>query len=51
MMKYLPLVIKNSLRNRRRSSLTIASIAVSFCLLGFLMAMYRSLFSSSENPS
>ena len=48
MMKYLPLVIKNSLRNRRRSSLTIASIAVSFCLLGFLMAMYRTLFFSGE---
>ncbi len=48
MVKYLPLVFKNSLRNRRRSSLTIASIAVSFCLLGFLMAMYRSLFFGNE---
>jgi putative ABC transport system permease protein len=48
MTKYLPLVLKNSLRNRKRSSLTIASIAVSFCLLGFLMAMYRTLFFGNE---
>src|SRR5581483_11032153 len=35
---------KNSLRNRRRSALTIGSVAVSLCLLGVLMAMYRALF-------
>ncbi|HZS05296.1 MAG TPA: ABC transporter permease [Blastocatellia bacterium] len=42
--KYLPLIAKNSLRNRRRSALTIGSVAVSLCLLGVLMAMYRALF-------
>jgi putative ABC transport system permease protein len=42
--KYLPLIAKNSLRNRRRSILTIASMAVSLCLLGVLMALYRALF-------
>ena len=38
------LVLKNSLRNRRRSILTISSMAVSLGLLGVLMAMYRALF-------
>jgi putative ABC transport system permease protein len=44
MMSYLPLVVRNTLRNRRRTALTIASVAVSFCLLGVLMALYRTLF-------
>jgi len=48
MMKYLPLILKNSLRNRKRTSLTVASISVSFCLLGFLLAMYRALFFGNE---
>jgi len=47
-MKYLPLIVKNCLRNRRRTALTVASIAVSFCLLGFLLAMYRVLFFGTE---
>ena len=46
MFRYLPLIVKNSLRNRRRSTLTIISIAVSFCILGLLMALYHSLFLS-----
>jgi putative ABC transport system permease protein len=48
MIKYLPLILKNSLRNRKRTGLTVASIAVSFCLLGFLLAMYRVLFFGSD---
>jgi putative ABC transport system permease protein len=44
MKSYLPLVLRNSLRNRRRSALTVASVAVSLCLLGVLLALYRSLF-------
>ncbi len=48
MTKYLPLILKNSLRNRKRTALTIASIAVSFCLLGFLLAMYRVLFFGAD---
>jgi len=48
MMKYLPLILKNSLRNRKRTTLTVASIAVSFCLLGFLLAMYRVLFIGND---
>jgi putative ABC transport system permease protein len=44
MFRYLSLIVKNSLRNRRRSVLTIASVAASLCLLGVLAAIYRVLF-------
>lgn len=44
MLRYLPLIFKNSLRNRRRSILTILSIAASLCLLGVLMAMYHAFY-------
>ena len=50
MFRYLPLAFKNSLRNRRRSILTISSIAVSLCLLGVLIAMYHALFFSEATP-
>lgn len=46
MLRYVPLVLKNALRNRRRSVLTIVSIAVSLCVLGLLMALYHGLFLS-----
>lgn len=45
---YLPLITKNSFRNRRRSVLTIGSLMVSLCLLVLLMAMYRVLFFGTE---
>ncbi|MBO0861149.1 MAG: ABC transporter permease [Chloracidobacterium sp.] len=45
---YLPLITKNSFRNRRRSVLTIGSLMVSLCLLVMLMAMYKVLFYGSE---
>jgi putative ABC transport system permease protein len=45
--KYLSLIAKNTLRNRRRSILTILSIAFSLCLLGLLTAIYH-LFYFSE---
>ena len=38
------LLLKNILRSRRRALLTIASIAISLCLLGVLLAFYRALF-------
>lgn len=44
MSRYISLVMKNSLRNRRRSVLTIASVAASLCLLSVLAAIYRVLF-------
>jgi putative ABC transport system permease protein len=48
--RYLPLTLKNSIRNRRRSILTIASIAVSLCLLGCLIAIYEALFYKDATP-
>jgi putative ABC transport system permease protein len=45
---YLPLITKNSFRNRRRSILTIGSLMVSLCLLVLLMAMYKVLFYGAE---
>src|SRR5215813_2157918 len=44
MFRYVSLIIKSSLRNRRRSVLTIASVAASLCLLGVLAAIYHVLF-------
>lgn len=49
MIRYLPLVVKNAIRNRRRTALTLVSVATSLCLLGTLMALYRSFF-YSETP-
>lgn len=43
-MRFLSLMVKNALRNKRRTLLTIASVAVSFCLLGVLLAIYNALF-------
>lgn len=45
-MQFLALILKNMLRNRRRTLLTIASVALSFCLLGVLLALYNALFLS-----
>ncbi|MGH9613488.1 MAG: ABC transporter permease, partial [Bryobacteraceae bacterium] len=50
MVRYFSLILKSALRNRRRSALTIASIAISFCLLGVLTAMYRALFYGGDAP-
>ncbi len=41
---YLPLITKNSFRNRRRSLLTIVSLAASLCLLGLLLTIYHAFF-------
>ena len=48
-LRYLPLVVKNSLRNRRRSLLTVLSIGASLCLLGVLMAMYWAFYYSEPS--
>jgi len=50
MLRYWPLVVKNALRNRRRSSLTVLSVAASFCLLGVLMSMYHIFFVNQPSP-
>lgn len=48
MLRYVSLVIANTLRNRRRSALTVASIAVALCLLAVLAASYLALFGEPE---
>jgi putative ABC transport system permease protein len=50
-MRYLSLILKNSLRNRRRSILTIGSVAVSLCILGVLMAIYQAMFLADATPA
>src|SRR6266540_3935750 len=50
MFRYLSLIIKNGLRSRRRSILTICSVALSLCLLGVLMAIYQAFFMSEAAP-
>src|SRR5947208_1675029 len=50
MFRYFSLAFKNTLRNRRRSFLTISSIAVSLCLLGVLIAIYHALFMNQQSP-
>jgi putative ABC transport system permease protein len=51
MFRYLSLIWKNSVRNRRRSVLTICSLGASLCLLGLLFAIYRALFLADAPPS
>ena len=43
-------MLKNAVRNRRRSLLTVMSIAASLCLLGVLFALYRGLFLAPPAP-
>ena len=50
-MRYLLLILKNSVRNRRRSVLTIASLAVSLCLLGVVGALYTVLYIRGPAPA
>jgi putative ABC transport system permease protein len=44
---YLLFIVKNALRSKRRALLTMASVALSFCLLAVLMALYHALFLSA----
>jgi putative ABC transport system permease protein len=44
MFRHLPLILKNSWRNRRRTILTISSVGVSLCLLGLMMAIYHAFY-------
>src|SRR5579875_2071653 len=50
MLRYLSFAFKNTLRNKRRSFLTISSVAVSLCLLGVLIAIYHALFMNQASP-
>ncbi len=44
MLKFVPLVGKNLLRNRRRTILTVLSVAASLFLLGILLTVYAAFF-------
>jgi putative ABC transport system permease protein len=48
--KYIPFAFKNSLRNKRRTILTIASIGVSLFLLGMLIAVYHAFYFRQGPP-
>src|SRR5215467_1210063 len=50
MFRYLPLIAKNCWRNRRRTILTILSVAASLSLLGVLMAIYAAFYISDPPP-
>jgi len=50
MWKYVPFAFKNSLRNKRRTLLTIASVSVSLFLLGMLVAVYHAFYYRSAAP-
>src|SRR5437867_5532770 len=51
MLRYFPLVAKNCWRNRRRTILTILSIAASLSLLGVLMAIYAAFYLREPPPA
>src|SRR5260370_28810628 len=51
MFRYLSLMFKNTWRNPLRSILTIASITVSLCVLGVLLAIYHALFLGDPTPA
>ncbi len=50
MIRYLPMILKNCWRNRRRTTLTIISIGVSMCLLGVMMALYHAFYFAAPAP-
>jgi putative ABC transport system permease protein len=50
MLGYIPLIAKNCWRNRRRTTLTILSIAASLSLLGIFMAIYAAFYFSEPTP-
>lgn len=51
MLRFIPLIFKNSFRNRRRSILTVLSMGASLCLLGILFSLYQSLFLSEPSQA
>ena len=50
MFRYLPLILKNCWRNRRRTTLTVGSVGVSMCLLGVMMYLYHAFYLSDPAP-
>ena len=50
MWKFLPFALKNALRNRRRTLLTVLSVSVSLFLLGTLIAVYFAFYHRDGAP-
>jgi putative ABC transport system permease protein len=50
-LRFIPFAMKNSLRNKRRTLLTIASISVSLFLLGLLFAVYHAFYYRDTAPN
>jgi putative ABC transport system permease protein len=50
MLKFIPFAFKSSLRNRRRTLLTVASVSVSLFLLGVLIAVYFAFYHRQGPP-
>ena len=50
MFRYLPFIVKSSMRSKRRSLLTVASAAISLSLLGTLMAIYHAFYIGEAPP-
>ena len=50
-MRFLPLIVKNTWRNRRRTTLTVLSIGISMCLLGLLIAIYYAFYLADPPPA
>ncbi len=48
--KYLSFALKNSLRNKRRTLLTVASISISLFLLGMLISVYHAFYYQEGAP-
>jgi putative ABC transport system permease protein len=48
--RYIPLILKNCWRNRRRTTLTIISVGVSMCLLGVMMSLYHAFYFAEPAP-
>ncbi len=49
MLRLAPLILRNVLRNRRRTLLTLASTAMSLGILALLFAIYQSFFHGDDN--
>jgi len=49
-MRYLPIIVKNCWRNRRRTILTVLSIGISMCLLGVMMALFHAFYLADPPP-
>ncbi len=47
--RFVPLILKNSGRNHRRTLLTVFSTGVSLCLLGVVMALYTAFYFTKPN--